>query len=314
MSVIDCTQSPSVDSLHAAGVTGVIRYLSLPQGNTVWKRITAAEYDTLRAAGLDVLLNWEYDALDWLGGAAAGTAHAAMSAQQAQALGYPAGCAIAGSCDFNITQTQWQTAGRMYAMAFSTGLRAAGYKAGVYGPWDVLGWCQQLQTFDVYWQAGMSTAWSGGRNANLWPGAHLRQRRHVTIGGIDCDYNDVIQANYGQAGGVPEMEQNDVLHSASNPDQNRGNTIGDELSDAGSMRDWLYDVPAGTASKNPPPAGSRLALLVQLAANGAPGAPTQDQVDAAVAKALPAALVTALTDPATMTELGASIVAAFKKS
>src|SRR5262245_2366708 len=179
MTVIDCTQSPPVDAMRGAGVTGVIRYLSLPQANTVWKRILAPEYTALRAAGFPVLLNWEYAAQDWLGGAAAGAAHAAESVRQARGMGYPAGCVIAGSCDFNISQAQWQSVGWLYAGAFAAGVRSGGYLPGVYGPYDVLTWCRDLGGFTMFWQAGMSTSWSGGRNANPWPGAHLRQRGHV---------------------------------------------------------------------------------------------------------------------------------------
>lgn len=201
MTVIDTVKSPPLDAMRAAGVTGVIRYVSLDQADTVWKRVTAAEYRALIAAGFSVLLNFEYAATDWLGGAAAGQAHAAAAVSEAKAVGYPAGCAIPGSADFNMTRAQWDTSCASYARAYSQGIRAGGYVAGVYGPWDVLGWCRDLGGFGVYWQAGMSTAWSAGRNAQPWPGAHLRQRGHLNIAGQDCDYNDVLQSNYGQAGG-----------------------------------------------------------------------------------------------------------------
>lgn len=198
MTVIDCVKSPPTDAMRAAGVTGVSRYLSLPQDNTVWKRITMTEYDQLRGGGFDVLLNWEYAATDWLGGASAGAAHAADAVVQAKALGYPAGCAIPGSADFNMTHDQWNGPGWQYAKAYSQGVRGGGYRAGVYGPWDVLEWCKSTGWFDMYWQAGMSTSWSGGRNASLWPGAHLRQVRSGFVGGFDVDFNDVLQADYGQ--------------------------------------------------------------------------------------------------------------------
>lgn len=197
MTVIDCVKSPPEDAMRAAGVVGVVRYLSLPQANTAWKRVTQAEYDRLRAAGFDIVLNWEYAANDWLGGAPAGKAHAAEAVKQARALGYPAGCAIPGSADLNMTLTQWNAAGKAYAQTYSAIVRDGGYVAGVYGPWDVLTWCQQLGGFGMFWQS-MSTSWSGGRNAQLWPGAHLRQRRSGFVGGFDVDFNDIIQANYGQ--------------------------------------------------------------------------------------------------------------------
>lgn len=196
MIVIDCTTSPPVDAMRAAGVVGVCRYLSTIQTSTSFKRILQPEYDRLIGAGFSVVLNWEFFATDWLGGAAAGTAHAAEAVRQAKALGYPIGCAIPGSADFNMTASQWFTSGSQYARAYSQGIRDGGYVAGVYGPYDVLTWCRDLGGFGMFWQT-MSTAWSAGRNAQLWPGAHLWQRGHLTVGGIDTDRNDIIQANYG---------------------------------------------------------------------------------------------------------------------
>jgi hypothetical protein len=79
--------------------------------------------------------------------------------------------------------------------------------------------------------------------------------------------------------------------------------------------------------KDPAIPVERLWQFTQLAAQGAQAAAEQARdavkalspadpsaLDAAVAKALPAALASALADPATMTDLGAAIVAAFKKS
>jgi hypothetical protein len=98
-----------------------------------------------------------------------------------------------------MTLTQWNSAGRAYAQTYSAIVRDGGYTPGVYGPYDVLTWCRDAGWFGMFWQAGMSTAWSGGRNAQLWPGAHLRQRYSTTVGGVGCDVNDILQDNYGGA-------------------------------------------------------------------------------------------------------------------
>jgi hypothetical protein len=204
--VVDCTSTPSTVALTAAGVSGVTRYLSWLNrwGGTTHstgtnpKVIRKAEFDRLIAARIAVTLNWEFDAEDWLGGETAGQQHAAEAVKQARALGYPAGHAIIGSADFDMTSAQWVSHGRAYALAFALGIRSAGYLPGVYGPYNVLTWARTLGGFAVFWQAGMSHGWSGGRNANRWPYAHLRQLRHETIGGIDCDVNEIIQPAYGQ--------------------------------------------------------------------------------------------------------------------
>jgi hypothetical protein len=210
--VVDCTSTPSVASLKAAGVSGVCRYLSwlhLWGGKTHAginpKIIQRAELERLIAGGFSVALNWEYDDHDWMGGASAGAAHAAEAVAQARALGYPPGCVIIGSADFDMTSPQWTSAGRAYAVAFAKGITAGRYVPGVYGPWDVLGWCKSLAVFSVYWQAGMSKGWSGGRNANRWPGAHLRQLRKEDIGGVSCDVNEILQSNYRQYSGGNDM-------------------------------------------------------------------------------------------------------------
>lgn len=210
---LDYTHRIDPAALRAAGATDVLRYLK-PDSAPEY-RITAAEYRELQAAGIGVTLNWEFRATDWLGGATAGTAHAGLAVAQARALGYPAGCVIVGSADFDMTSTQWSSAGRAYARAFKTGLQLGLYRFGVYGPWDVLGWCRDEVPADMYWQARMSWAFSQGRNAHDWPGAHLIQRRHLTVAGQDTDQNDIIRPNWGQAGGGADMladERNALFH------------------------------------------------------------------------------------------------------
>lgn len=195
--VLDYTARIAPAALKAAGVSGVCRYVSLPQQNTAWKRIGKAEYNELTAAGIDVTLNFEYDARDWLGGADAGAHHGAVAVAAARALGYPSGSVIPGSADFDMNRVQWSAAGSAYARGFAKAVRAGGYRPGVYGPYDVLTWVRDEHIMDAFWQAGMSTAWSGGRNRNAWPGAHLRQRGHKTVGGQDTDWNDILIPRWG---------------------------------------------------------------------------------------------------------------------
>lgn len=259
--VIDCIRSPSTDAMRAAGVTGVSRYLSWQDRDSLGKVIHPAEYDRLRADGFGVLLNWEYSATDWLGGAPAGTAHGIEAVRQARALGHPTGTAIPGSADFDMSLAQWNGMARFYAKAYSDALRSSGYRPGVYGPWDVLTWCRDAGYMEVFWQAGMSTAWSGGRNRDLWPGAHLRQRRQIFIGGVDCDLNDIIQPDYGQAG-VSDMEQNEKVQGWSN--LVREVQVGWTLADLQNLRDELT-LPTDKHSPNPPAPNSRFDLLVRAA-------------------------------------------------
>jgi hypothetical protein len=189
---------PSTAALKAAGASGVSRYLSYVNPRTAPKIVTKAEYDALLAAGLAVVLNWEYDTHDFTNAGFDARLAANEALRQARALGYPDVCPIYFSVDFDATAGQWPTiAARFRAVNAVLGVA----RTGIYGPWDVLEWARRDGVAAWFWQAGMSTSWSAGRNRNLWPGAHLRQRRTATIGGADCDINDIIQADYGQLGG-----------------------------------------------------------------------------------------------------------------
>jgi len=200
MTAIDTTVSLSsaqIAGLRAAGVTAVSRYIA-PQS---WKRITPAEYGRIIAGGLQVSLNWESGAEDLKTMGATQTRTFAFEAvRQAQACGYPRGCVILNSADWDVSAGDWSAVAANLRIIRPI-YRAAGYGLGLYGPWDALAWAKRDALVDVYWQAGMSTAWSGRRNAQLWPGAHLRQRRNAVIAGVDCDTNDILIAQFGQAGG-----------------------------------------------------------------------------------------------------------------
>jgi hypothetical protein len=201
---------PSTAALKAAGASGVSRYLSYVNPRTAPKIVTKAEYDALLAAGLAVVLNWEYDTHDFTNAGFDARLAANEALRQARALGYPDVCPIYFSVDFDATASQWSTiAARFRAVNAVLGVA----RTGIYGPWDVLEWARRDGVAAWFWQAGMSTSWSAGRNRNLWPGAHLRQRRTATIGGADCDINDIIQADYGQLGG-DDVGINELAYNA----------------------------------------------------------------------------------------------------
>lgn len=215
--VLDYTREISPAALKLADVIGVCRYLSwLPNP----KVITIDEYRRLTGAGIRVILNWEYRAVDWMTGATAGDIHGKEAVRQAKALGYPAGQEIIGSADFDMTAKQWDGPCKAYAKAFASAISAGGYRPGVYGPWDVLQWASDAGYMNVFWQAGMSWAWSGGRNGNDWPGAHLIQRGHMTVGGVDTDWNDIkIQPLFGRQEDSHMMYLIDILISGTAPEQ-----------------------------------------------------------------------------------------------
>lgn len=184
---------PSVSGMWSAGYRFVSRYLSWLPNNKV---INASELRALRAQGFTVFLNWEFTAKDALGGASAGKSHATEAVRQAKALGYPAGCTIYFSVDFD-QQAGQVSACHAYLSAATAVLHASGYRSGVYGGYNAVKRALDAKVVDDAWQA---YAWSGGR----WDSrAALRQVKNgVSVGGGDCDLNERWGVAYGYGSGV----------------------------------------------------------------------------------------------------------------
>lgn len=180
--------SPSITQLHGWGVSFVCRYLSwLP--NT--KVISPAEAQTLRAAGIDVVLNWEYDGDGEIrAGYASGASAAAEAARQAQAIGYPAGATIYFSVDFD-------AAGPECADFFRGAATKIGpYRVGAYGCTPVLGYLFDHGLIDKGWN---TYAWSGG----VWePRAHIQQYSNGDPS-ADYDRDRAVQTDFGSWNCVP---------------------------------------------------------------------------------------------------------------
>jgi hypothetical protein len=181
---------PSFAALKAAGVVGVSRYLCWVNTNTYGKIIFKPEYDGLLAAGIDVILNWEFDAQDELGGASSGSIQATEAVRQAKLLGYPAGATIYFSGDFDETPGEASTVAA-YFQAAAPIVHAAGYRIGVYGDYYVVGRLFDAKLIDDAWQ---TYAWSGGQ----WdPRANMRQTLNgVSIGGQDADLDQSVGVAY----------------------------------------------------------------------------------------------------------------------
>ena len=248
MVALDYTTRIDPAALKADGIDNVMRYLCyLPVG--AWKKIRKSEYDELLNAGISVTLNWEFDERDWLSNRGSQDAREAIS--QARELGYPPNCTIFASADFDMTRSEWVTTGRQYAKAFAHTCAINGYRAGVYAPWDVLEWVRAEGIMRYFWQAGMSTAWSGHRNAELWPGAHLRQRRHHTVGDIDTDWNDTLIPGWGQARmDLTAANLKQIADAVWQHPLNQGTPgYAGQLAETGAAFDWQASATAATAAQ-----------------------------------------------------------------
>ncbi|MEV4172454.1 DUF1906 domain-containing protein [Nonomuraea sp. NPDC049709] len=181
---------PRPSAIAAAGYSFVCRYLSW---NTTGKNLTRSEADALRAAGLDIVSNWEYTPSEALGGYAEGVRNATEAKRQALACGAPASRPIYFSVDFDATAGQQSTINAYFdgiASVIGRG-RTAAY--GGYYAIDRL-----LDAGKITW-AWQTYAWSDG----LWDSrAELRQVRNgITVDGADCDLNEAHAGDFGQWGG-----------------------------------------------------------------------------------------------------------------
>ena len=104
--------------------------------------------------------------------------------------------------------------------------------------------------------------------------------------------------NSALGNGDDEMEQSDISTGAfARPNQ----TIGNILADVGNERDWLYGSGPEAGSSNPPPAGSRLAVIFEAAKQIKDGVPieidsTQLATDIATALAADEDFLTAIAN------------------
>ena len=214
---------PTPAKLKAANYSGVTRYVS-PFTNANGKNIFLPEYKYLTEGGITVALVYEGAADDCLDGAATGTSHAKTAVSQAKALGYPAGAGIYGACDFDVSSSQWKSTCGPYYKNFAKGIRAGGYRPGIYGPYDAIEWGGADSSLDFGWQASAAWSWSSNRNKNLHRLTNISQDAvGVTIDGQDCDRNSIQTDFYGQAlPGVWPAEVVSISRNRSNLKANMG--------------------------------------------------------------------------------------------
>lgn len=171
---------PSPQWLLQNGFGFVCRYLKILPNSYA---ITAAEFHALRAAGVEVVLNWEENVYDWQ---TSGVSYAQQAKQQAQALGaWP--CVIYFSVDTgspNMTQVNNYFAG----IASVLGAEYTGIYGGYYIVTQV-----DKRYVTKFWQ---TYAWSNGQ----WAQVHIRQ---VPGGTSNYDLDQAMVDNFGQVGVAP---------------------------------------------------------------------------------------------------------------
>jgi hypothetical protein len=166
---------PSIASMRAAGVTGVVRYASHDQTG---KNLSAAEAQKLLSAGINVGLIWESTAGRVQSGQSGGILDAEAAKTMGHSWGMPTTRPVYFACDYN--------AGPDDCTAYLRGVASVlGYaRTGLYGGYVPIRAAFDKKLISFGWQ---TYAWSGGR----WDTrAQLQQysNGHL-VGGVDVDYN-----------------------------------------------------------------------------------------------------------------------------
>jgi hypothetical protein len=205
-------QIPAAD-IQAAGYAGVINYVSLsrPGSNFGAKPITRPYAESLTAAGLVIVSNYQYGKpggtapSDFTRGFAGGVADAKTAWQIHTAAGGGQSAPIFFSVDDDISRDTWNTIALQWFRGINSVLGVQ--RTGVYGGIDVCQWAAadgvigNSRTPGRLW-AWQTKAWSGNK---IHPNAVLYQRIVATasnpgplVGGIEVDVNDVLAQDCGQ--------------------------------------------------------------------------------------------------------------------
>lgn len=177
------TARPDYRKARAAGFQWVLRYLSFLPNKKV---ITASEVKAIHDADMGIILNWEFDARDALGGKPSGYRHGAEAMKQAKALGYPKGSPIFFSADFDVQPQHFKTVDD-WILAITDAMDGY-YTIGVYAPAGYLKHAHPLGRVQYFWQPLPPSAWYG--NGTKWIGANIWQTsngRALWGGDVDLD-------------------------------------------------------------------------------------------------------------------------------
>lgn len=176
--------NPNFAQLRAAGVDGVMRYISHDPG----KDLDAVELKQLRAQGIKVGLVFESTAGRALKGRAAGEQDAIFARRRLGQLGIK--IPVYFAVDFDATDAQKPIIDEYLDGA--VGVLGWG-NVGVYGGYYVIDSTVKRRSCKYLWQ---TYAWSGGR---VHPQAHLLQYSNGhRLAGVSCDYNKSLKADWGQ--------------------------------------------------------------------------------------------------------------------
>ena len=207
------SNSPGIEVFNATGKHFAGRY-AVNDKSPAGRGITAAEYQRLAAAGIDVFLYWQTTTNWMLGGWAAGVAGAQNAQANIVAAGIPPETPVYFAVDFDAQPHEMAAIDDCLRGAAS--VMGAG-RVGVYGGWAVMDHCSNAGTATWFCQ---TLAWMYGRGWH--PVAHLHQYGfNAWIDGTNCDLVRATVENYGQAslaGDQPPVEPENPYAESVLPD------------------------------------------------------------------------------------------------
>jgi hypothetical protein len=200
------------DHIKSAGYAGVVSYVSesRPGADFGAKPLTREYADALRAAGLEIVSNYQYGKPGWptpsdyTRGYDGGVADAQTALGLHAAAGGPGSAPIFFSVDENIDIDTWNSV----AVDWFRGINSvAGVnRTGIYGHSRACAWAINdgvigPSTTPGHWWAWQTKAWSHGERE---PKAVLYQgvvgSPNVLLDGVAVDVDEVLAADFGQWG------------------------------------------------------------------------------------------------------------------
>jgi hypothetical protein len=194
--------------IKSAGYAGVVNYVSeeRPGAHFEAKPITREYADLLRAAGLQIVSNYQYGKPGWptpsdyTRGRDGGVADAQTALRLHTAAGGTNSAPIFFSIDDDIDLNTWNGPAVDWFRGINSVLGVD--RTGIYGHARACGWAIGDNVIGRSTSAGHRWAWQtiGWSHGEREPAAVLYQRvlEGPVMGGIKVDVDDVLAADYGQ--------------------------------------------------------------------------------------------------------------------
>ncbi|MEV4238720.1 MULTISPECIES: DUF1906 domain-containing protein [unclassified Nocardia] len=187
-------------NIQTAGFAGVVGYFSesRPGTNFAAKPLRRDYCDRLRAAGLEIVTNYQYgkaDTADWRGGYDGGARHAETALRLHFEAGGPGDRPLYAPVDDNPGLDDWNNLIAPFLRGWASVVGAEW--TGVYCNARCIDWALEDGVAQWFWQHN----WSGDPAINGdHPKAHLHQIEidHREIAGVGIDVSDVLKPDYGQ--------------------------------------------------------------------------------------------------------------------